>query len=58
MFLKLGVMPVYRQYRVTLVVEYLGWVDLDLGSSPGLLTVAAHQAAGEIYTMSQSSLEK
>ena len=22
-------------YRVTLVVEYLGWVDLDLGSSPG-----------------------
>ena len=21
-------------YRVTLVVEYLGWVDLDLGSSP------------------------
>ena len=23
------------QGRVTLVVEYLGWVDLDLGSSPG-----------------------
>ena len=22
-------------YRVTLVVEYLGWVDLDLGSSRG-----------------------
>ena len=22
-------------YRVTLVVEYLGWVDFDLGSSPG-----------------------
>ena len=22
-------------YRVTLVVEYLGWVDLDFGSSPG-----------------------
>ena len=22
-------------YRVTLVVEYLGWVGLDLGSSPG-----------------------
>ena len=22
-------------YRVTLVVEYLGWVDLDLGSPPG-----------------------
>ena len=22
-------------YRVTLVVAYLGWVDLDLGSSPG-----------------------
>ena len=22
-------------YRETLVVEYLGWVDLDLGSSPG-----------------------
>ena len=22
-----------RYYRVTLVVEYLGWVDLDLGSS-------------------------
>ena len=22
-------------YRVTLVVGYLGWVDLDLGSSPG-----------------------
>ena len=21
--------------RVTQVVEYLGWVDLDLGSSPG-----------------------
>ena len=21
-------------YRATLVVEYLGWVDLDLGSSP------------------------
>ena len=25
----------YNVYRVTLVVEYLGWVDLDLGSSPG-----------------------
>ena len=24
-------------YRVTLVVEYLGWVDLDLGYSPILL---------------------
>ena len=23
------------EYRVTLVVEYLGWVDLDLGSSIG-----------------------
>ena len=23
----------FRYYRVTLVVEYLGWVDLDLGSS-------------------------
>ena len=22
-------------HRVTLVVEYPGWVDLDLGSSPG-----------------------
>ena len=22
-------------YRLTLVVEYLGWVDLDLGSFPG-----------------------
>ena len=26
---------VTRTYRVTVVVEYLGWVDLDLGSSPG-----------------------
>ena len=26
--------PCYR-HRVTLVIEYLGWVDLDLGSSPG-----------------------
>ena len=24
-------------YRVTLVVEYLGWVDLDLGCSTTLL---------------------
>ena len=24
-------------YRVTLVVGYLGWVDLDLGSSPRLV---------------------
>ena len=24
-------------YRVTLVVEYLGWVDLDLGCSTSLL---------------------
>ena len=23
------------QYRVTLVVEYFGWVDFDLGSSSG-----------------------
>ena len=23
-----------NKYRVTLVDEYLGWVDLDLGSSP------------------------
>ena len=26
------------QYRVTLVVEYLGWVDLDWESSPGWWT--------------------
>ena len=24
-------------YRVTLVVVHLGWVDLDMGSSPGCL---------------------
>ena len=24
-------------YRVTLVVEYLGWVDLDLGEFPRLV---------------------
>ena len=28
----LGINPIYR---VTLVVSDLGWVDLDLGSSPG-----------------------
>ena len=27
-------------YRVTLVVKCLGWVDLDLGSSPGLWATA------------------
>ena len=26
-----------ERYRVTLVVEYLGWIDLDLGSSTILL---------------------
>ena len=24
-----------KQYRATLVVEYFGWVNLDLGSFPG-----------------------
>ena len=28
---------VAQLYRVTLVVEYLSWVDLDLGSSSGWL---------------------
>ena len=32
---KTKVTTYYVQYRVTLVVEYLCWVDLDLGSSPG-----------------------
>ena len=27
--------PRYPKYRVTLVVDYLGWVDLDMGSSLG-----------------------
>ena len=35
-------------YRVTLVVKYLGWVDLDVGSSFGwwAATVATYCQAG------------
>ena len=48
------------QYRVTLVVEYLGWVDLDLGCSTILLgqyvaTVAAHQP-GELPKSKSTNL--
>ena len=32
-----GVLTNHCDYRVTLVVEYLGWVDLDLGCSTTLL---------------------
>ena len=32
-----GVRQQHSKYRVTLVVEYLGWVDLDLGCSTILL---------------------
>ena len=29
-----------KNYWVTLVVEHLGWVELDLGSSPGVWAAA------------------
>ena len=32
-----GIIELSLDYRVTLVVEYLGWVDLDLGCSTILL---------------------
>ena len=35
-------------YRVTLVVKYLGWVDLDAGSSFGWWAATAKQD-GETY---------
>ena len=43
---KTKVTTYYVQYRVTLVVEYLCWVDLDLGSSPGCSYLLPKQDGG------------
>ena len=32
-------LDITEDYRVTLVVEYLDWVDIDLGGPPGWLAV-------------------
>ena len=29
-------------YRVTLAVEYYGWLDIDLGISPGWMAAIVH----------------
>ena len=35
-----------QTYRVTLVVEYYGWLDIDLGISPGWMAANVHKVPG------------